>query len=219
MGLNAHKLYAKISPKFREERIKTFLEKMQPDKGTRILDIGGYSSYWKTMGIESHVTIVNLHTFEQDSLESNDQFTFIEANGCDLPFDDNSFDLVYSNSVIEHLFTSEHQQEFASEAIRVGKAYWIQTPAKEFPVEPHLLTPFIHWLPKKLQLMLARHFTVRSWMLDQTRPTRQSIYDLANEVVLLSKTKMMRLFPKGTIIVEKFLGFRKSYVVYKTNEK
>ncbi|MEZ7956293.1 MAG: class I SAM-dependent methyltransferase [Rubritalea sp.] len=216
--MNTHKIYAAISPKFREERIRNFLEKMQPDENTRILDVGGYSGYWKNMGIKSHVTIVNLHDLEEDSLKGSDQFTFVKADGCDLPFDNNSFDLVYSNSVIEHLFTSEKQQEFASEANRVGKSYWIQTPAKEFPVEPHVLTPFIHWFPKKIQLRLAKYFTVRSWILDQSRPSRQSIYDLVDEVVLLNKRQIMELFPDGKLIIEKFLGFKKSFILYKSKE-
>ena len=216
MRFNTHQLYAKISPQFREERIRVFLETMKPGKNTRILDIGGYSGYWKAMGIESHVTLVNLHTLEEDSLKDDPQFTFIEANGCDLPFDDDSYDLVYSNSVIEHLFTEENQLKFASEILRVGRSYWVQSPAKEFPVEPHVLTPFIHWLPKKLQLSLAKWFTVRSWILDETRPTRQSIYDLTEEVRLLSKRNMTQLFPDGEIRVEKFLRFRKSYVMYRT---
>ena len=216
--MNAHKIYALISPKFREKRIKMFLKEMQPTEDTRILDVGGYSSYWKKMGIKSKVTLVNLHIYEKDALADDPQFEFVEADGCELPFDDDSFDLVYSNSVIEHLFTSEKQQQFASEIKRVGKAYWVQTPAKEFPVEPHVLTPFIHWMPKKVQMKLAKWFTVRSWILDQTRPTRQSIQDLVEEVVLLSKKRAQKLFPDATIVVEKFLGFRKSYVFYKKRD-
>jgi len=217
--MNTHHLYALVSPKFREERIRVFLETMKPDKDTRILDIGGYSGYWRQMGIESHVTLVNIHTLEQDQLKEDSQFTFIEADGCDLPFDDDSFDLVYSNSVIEHLFTEENQRKFASEIMRVGDAYWVQTPAKEFPVEPHVLTPFIHWFPKKIQLSLAKWFTVRSWILDQSRPTRQSIYDLTEEVCLLTKGGICKLFPHGKIRVEKFIGFRKSYVMYREYTK
>jgi 2-polyprenyl-3-methyl-5-hydroxy-6-metoxy-1,4-benzoquinol methylase len=60
-----------------------------------------------------------------------------------------SFDIVFSNSVIEHVGDAESQQQFAHEIARVGRAYWVQTPNRRFPVEPHLLTPFLHFLPTR----------------------------------------------------------------------
>lgn len=56
--------------------------------------------------------------------------TTVVGDGTRLAFEDQSFDLVYSNSVIEHLGTWEKQQAFAAEARRVGRGYWIPTPGQ-----------------------------------------------------------------------------------------
>ena len=66
-----------------------------------------------------------------------------------LPFGDGSFDFVFSNSAIEHLRTPERQRRFAVEVARVGKRYCVQTPNRWFPLESHLLTPWVHYLPKR----------------------------------------------------------------------
>ena len=101
------------------------------------------------------------------------------------------------------------QQAFASEARRVGRALWIQTPAREFFIEPHLLTPFIHFLPRSLQARLLRHCTVWGLM---TKPTPDQVTGFLDEVRLLSYREMRELFPDCEIHREKFLWFTKSYV-------
>jgi hypothetical protein len=65
--------------------------------------------------------------------------------------------------MIEHLYTSENQAQAAREAMRVGKKLWIQTPNRWFPIEPHFLTPFVHWLPEEARKRLVRNFTVWGW--------------------------------------------------------
>ena len=73
------------------------------------------------------------------------------GDGRALPFRDEAFDVVFSNSVIEHVGDAASQRRFAREVARVGRAYWVQTPNRWFPVEQHLLTPLVHWLPKSWQ--------------------------------------------------------------------
>ena len=63
-------------------------------------------------------------------------------------FADGQFDVAFSNSVIEHLFTYEAQSHMARELQRVGRAHWVQTPNFWFPIEPHFLVPAWHWLPE-----------------------------------------------------------------------
>lgn len=70
---------------------------------------------------------------------------YICANGLDLPFPDNSFDLVYSNAVIEHVGDMHAQAQFIREHARVGKHWISTTPNRLFPVEAHRYTLFTHW--------------------------------------------------------------------------
>jgi hypothetical protein len=126
-----------------------------------------------------------------------------------LQFSDGEFDIVFSNSVIEHLGTWEAQQRFAREVRRVGRRYWVQTPAREFIIEPHLLTPCIHWLPRHLQFRLARRCTV--WgIIERPTPARAAAY--LSELRLLGFDEFAQLFPDSLILRERFLGFTKSYV-------
>jgi hypothetical protein len=100
---------------------------------------------------------------------------------------DGGFDLVYSNSVIEHLGGIENQRPFAAECRRVGQNYYVQTPNIWFFMKPHFITPFIHWLPCKIQRLFLRNFTVWGWI---TRPTRQYCVSFMKEICLLDEQQM-----------------------------
>jgi hypothetical protein len=126
-----------------------------------------------------------------------------------LPFKDNSFDVVFSNSLIDHLYTFEGQHSFALECRRVAKRYYIQSPYQGFFIEPHLLTPFIHWLPKKVRVRMHRNFTVHGWV---TRPNHQQCKQFANEVRMLTMRDMKMLFPQAEIWRERFFGLTKSLI-------
>jgi hypothetical protein len=119
------------------------------------------------------------------------------------------FDLVFSNSVIEHLSTHADQEAMAREVARVGRSYWVQTPDPRFPVEPHYMSPFVHWLPKSIRRRIARNFTV--WGI-VTRPTPKYIDDRLDEIRLISKKEFQGMFPDGTIMVERFAGIPKSMI-------
>lgn len=204
------KISARISPYFRKRRMQMFLSTFAPTKRLRILDVGGLPRAWQNVDIESEITILNL-----DPLDDFDA-SFLQANHCyrigdgtRLPYPDQSFDVVYSNSVIEHLGTWERQQAFAAEAQRVGKGYWIQTPGKEFPVEPHYFGPFVHWFSKPVQKRLLRHCTLWGIL---GRPTEAILDEVLAELRLLRLSEFRRLFDGAQIIVERLLGLPKSYV-------
>ena len=131
------------------------------------------------------------------------------ADGRQVCCADRSFDICYSNSVIEHLFEFEQQKRFADELRRVGRRVWVQTPARSFFVEPHLVTPFIHYLPKRLQRKLLRNCTLWGWL---TRPSRERVDEFLREVRLLGFREMKALFPDCRIERERFLGWTKAYI-------
>ena len=88
---------------------------------------------------------------------------FIKANGLDLPFADNSFDVVHSSAVMEHVGTFDNQVKLIAECARVAKgSFFLTTPNRFFPIEFHTVLPFVHWLPKpwfrRIMRMIGRDF-------------------------------------------------------------
>lgn len=213
-GLRRHfEILARISSVFRRRRMQTFFRLFQPTRQTRILDVGGLPRLWDGAATQAQTTIINLQplpSHEARFLRPNQ--TFVQGDGTRLTWDDKAFDIVFSNSVIEHLGTLKKQIAFARECRRVGKAYWIQTPAREFPVEPHFLTLFLHWFPKSLQKRLLRWLSLWGWL---ARPQPVAVEAAVAEVRLLTLREFKRLFPDGQILVERWLGLPKSYIAYK----
>jgi hypothetical protein len=213
-GLRRHFTFiARISPIFRRRRTAAFLRLFKPGPETRILDVGGLPRYWEGAVLASPMTITNLEpldSYEASFLSSNQ--TFVPSDATRMPWDDQSFDIVFSNSVIEHMGTAEQQEAFVRECRRVGKGFWIQTPAKEFPLEPHFLALFLHWFPKATQRRFLRRFTV--WGL-LARPCDEILDAVMAELRLLTRREFRRLLPDARLITERFLGLPKSYVAYK----
>ncbi len=184
------------------------MNEFKPTASSKILDVGGTLMNWNLTDCDSQITLLNLHeTKEMHSLPSN--FSFVTGNGIALQYTNEEFDICYSNSVIEHVGSLENQAKFADETRRVGRSVWVQTPARSFFFEPHLLTPFVHFFPISLQHRLLRNFTVWGWL---TRPTRDEVEKFLSEVRLLNFEEMRQLFPDCEIRREKFLGLTKAYI-------
>jgi hypothetical protein len=196
-------LYATIR-RFRRDRMAMFQRAFSLVPQTRILDVGGTALNWSLIAARPKVTLLNLPT---------DGEADVVGDGRHLPFRNRSFDIVFSNSVIEHISTPEDQQRFADEVRRTGRAYWVQTPDRRFPIEPHLVTPFLHWLPKSARVAIARRFTF--WSLIE-RPSRDRweyyIRHCSEEVRLLDARQLQAMFPEAQIIRERFLGLSKSLI-------
>jgi hypothetical protein len=121
-----------------------------------------------------------------------------------MKFESRSFNIVYSNSVVEHLGSWEEHIAFASEYDRVGQKFWLQAYAKCFPVEPHLNTPFIHLLPIKMQSLFIGNFSILGII---TKPTQKFIDGFLQERGLLLFRKMNILFPDCKIIKDVFFYY------------
>ncbi len=175
---------------------------------TRVLDVGGTPSNWTLAPVQPRLTILNMPRAIEAARKGLD---WVAGDGCALPFGDGSFDVVFSNSVIEHLGTPERQQRFSAEVARVGKRYCVQTPNRWFPVETHLLMPWVHYLPKRWQAPLIRRWTV--WgMLTGIQGERKHFYieHYIAEVLLMDHAALQALFPRATVVRERFLGLIKS---------
>jgi hypothetical protein len=203
-------IHHKVFILFRRRRMKTFFTLFSPTDQTQVLDIGGAPNTWLNESRDDArftVTLVNLRY--PDSRLADDRFIPLSGDATDLPFADTSFDIAFSNSVIEHMTTWERQQAFAREARRVAGKLWIQTPARSFPLEPHLLAPYFQYLPRGLQARLARHFTL--WGL-LTKPSPERVEEMLSDIRLLTYREMKQLFPDCRILRERILGLTKSYV-------
>lgn len=131
-----------------------FIDTLKPNWETRILDVGGTVAFWVSSGVTSPIVVLNPAPWAAGDGPENISFT--EGDGTATGYRDHEFDIVFSNSVIEHLGTiDEQQQKMACEIRRVGRAYWDQTPARWFPFDGHLIAPFVHWLPRRLHRYLA----------------------------------------------------------------
>jgi len=193
---------------FRKRRMRFFYDHFQIRPETTVLDIGGREFNWSLMPFVPRVTILNL----TEQGERSGKFEWVIGDARQLPFPDKAFDVVYSNSVIEHVGDPGDQRRFAEECRRVGRAYFVQTPNRNFPIEPHVITPFIHWLPRRWQERLLRNFTVWGWV---TRPDPAKVQWLLNTTRMLTKGEFQPLFPDAEIQSERFVGLTKSLIAIK----
>jgi ubiquinone/menaquinone biosynthesis C-methylase UbiE len=116
------------------------------NENTKILDVGGSAFNWMMLPFHPDLTILDV--FEHRDKAGWAQY--VVGDGCATTFHDRQFDIVFSNSVIEHVGGLDRQRQFASECMRCGRAFFVQTPNRWFPVDTHTLLPFAHWLPQKL---------------------------------------------------------------------
>lgn len=198
---------ASVQNSFRTRRMRRFARSFTLSRNERILDVGGTSEIWKLLTERPKVVVLNMPRAGESSAD------VVHGSGCHLPFGDGAFEIVFSNSVIEHVGGDREQEQFAAEVRRVGRGYWVQTPNKFFPVEAHLLTPFVHLLPRGVSTAIVRRFTVWGVL---TRPTkdRREFYveHFINDIRLLDARRLKQLFPDAVIIRERFLGMTKSLI-------
>jgi len=179
-----------------------------------ILDVGGTLDFWKRMGFLAEsagfqLTLLNL--FRAESPYPN--VVSVVGDGRNMSgFRDGQFDVVFSNSVIEHVGNLADQKRMADEIRRIGNAYFLQTPNFHFPIEPHFLFPFFQFLPLALKALLLKHFRI-GWHgptgdLGRAKRTISSVR-------LLRRSELARLFPDGKMYEERVLGLTKSFVVFR----
>lgn len=212
MSLSIHSIYRRMFEIWRKRRFELFLRLMRPNCSDVLLDVGGYPGFWTSHPQPvKRVDSINVHEVPWKSEHApNHNIRTLVGDGCCLPMPDKLYDIGFSNSVIEHVGSWERQQQFASEVRRVAKALWVQTPAYECPIEPHYLTPFVHYLPRAVQKKVLRWCTLWGWI---ERPNREQVNLAVETTRLLRKSEMRRIFPDCEIVTERLLGIiPKSYI-------
>ncbi|HMP84024.1 MAG TPA: methyltransferase domain-containing protein [Verrucomicrobiota bacterium] len=216
MAFSIHNIYRHIFRVWRVKRFDQFLRILKPAGNERLLDVGGYPGYWLGHApVVGQVDCLNVHEVKYDPARfPTHNIRVLLGDGCALDVADASYDIAFSNSVIEHVGSWENQVKFARELRRVGRRMWCQTPARGCPIEPHYLAPFVHWLPKGVQRRILRWLT--PWGLI-SRPSQREVDEMVETTRLLSKKEMLELFPDCEIRVEYLLPFiPKSYVAIRT---
>jgi ubiquinone/menaquinone biosynthesis C-methylase UbiE len=177
-------------------------------KPVKVLDVGGTIDFWQTMDMvdreDLSLTILNIFA---DEFLPNVQCLVGDARDLS-QFEDQSFDIVFSNSVIEHVGTKDDQRRMASEVRRVGKNYVIQTPNRFFPIEPHVQFPFFQFMPREAKIWIHRQMSLASY---PRAKDRNEAIKWVDEIRLLSRQELGEMFPKAQIVAESFYGLTKSH--------
>lgn len=183
-----HKATEPVHGRLRAQRSDLAVQIMQPEPYMSLLDIGGAAGYAgeydRLRSLFRRVLVVNLDPHNEKALLPNVEFEV--ADGCALPYPDESFDWVFSNAVIEHVGDRSKQEMLAREMQRVARVgYFMATPNKHFFLDPHTYFPFYHLFPERVQ-RVAIHFSfghMRQW-----EPLR-----------MLSAAELRRMFPTAEV--------------------
>jgi hypothetical protein len=200
-----------LAERMRRRRWAILLRYLPNLEDLRIVDLGGTAHWWDNAPIvPRHVTVVNLYEadrgppivrrVEGDALQA-DQLLIGEE-----------FDLVFSNSLIEHLGGHAARRRFADVVFRLADSYVIQTPYRYFPVEPHWMFPAFQFLP-----IAARSWLAPRWPLGHTRGwSAEAATSEVMSAELLSLAEMRTYFPDAEIVWERIAGLPKSMIAIKT---
>lgn len=211
-------LYARptsLPYKFRQKRfatVRALIERSLAEKGTcRILDIGGTERYWDIAGpfLTQNAITIDLMNLEATQVEHT-RFRSIAGDASNLvDLVDMSYDLVHSNSVIEHVGSWDRMVKMAENVRRLAPRYYLQTPNFWFPFEPHFRAPFFHWLPEQVRY---RIYMRKSLGFRGKAPSVDAAMRSIQGACLLDKRQMQTLFPDAQIKGERVLGLTKSWM-------
>lgn len=186
-----------VSLRSRRRKLRLLLDELRPTERTTVLDVGadelsfGEGDGCGTLNFfeelypwPERITALGLH----DGAAFRARYPaveYVQGDALDLPFADGSFDIVFSNAVLEHVGGRAQQRRFVSEALRVGRAVFLTTPNRRFPVEVHTRLPLVHWLPDRV-----------------SHPVYRALgKEHATEITLLSRRSLEALFPGRVRIV------------------
>lgn len=198
-----------LSARARVKRWTQFVERFPELPDMRVLDLGGTPAYWRSAPVRpAHVTTVNIDDRLTDDADGDDWLRVVIGDACAPGLDGERFDLVVSNSLLEHLGEHGRRQRFADVVRRSADQHWVQTPYRYFPLEPHWLFPAFQFLPRSARIAVTRTWPVGH----RYAPDRERAIALVDEVELVSGRAMRAYFPDSRIWFERVAGVPKSIV-------
>lgn len=187
-------LAARASLWNRKRKLALFLDELRPGPETTIVDVGvGDTGFDTEPGVAlSHNFFEAMYPWPEQITAVSDvplpnfaqefpQIAPVTASGTNLPFEDDSFDIAFSNAVLEHVGGREEQRRFVHELCRVAPKVFVSTPNRRFPLEVHTLVPFLHWLPRRARDRAFAALRRDAW----------------KGVELLNRRELLELFPPG----------------------
>ncbi len=177
----------------------------------RVLDIGGTCRFWETSvgrvdPERMRITLLNLAPIPVP--DGAVAFTAVAGNALHLPFGDGEFDVVFSNSVIEHVGSREGQRRMADEVRRAGTRFFIQTPSLWFPLEAHSHIPGFQFWPRSVRAMAIRTGKIHYF---PAKATFRECLEVSDSTILVTRKAFKGLFPGARIHTERLFGIPKSY--------
>jgi hypothetical protein len=164
------------------------------------------------------VTLVNNHEF--DSVHADDEITLpnirrLSADVLTFKSEDyKDFDIIFSNSLIEHLRNIEAQTKFAATIVESAQPYFLQTPNKFSPIDPHFPRPYVPFFAAYPRPVQARLLTWSGLGSGGRQPTYEASLARLDHYAPLSKATMQRLFPNAEMVIERPLGIPMSIVTF-----
>jgi len=206
-------LLQRVITDMRRKRFAFFRELVRDlPRPLHILDIGGTEAFWGEVEFASpaevHVTILNVDA----PLTTRLNTIGVKGDARSMPeFSNGQFDIAFSNSVIEHVGDYNDQRAMAAEVRRVGKRYFVQTPNRHFPLEPHFLVPGFQYLPEDVGVLLLQN--IRLGHVPRT-PDPVAARALVRATQLMTKDQLIGAFPGAKLYEERAFGLVKSYTCY-----
>lgn len=190
-----------------------FEEHFPPSPGMKVLDLGVDA----TQSLAPRLFFEYYYPYRENivaaGLEGPDEFQALYPQveyvrldrGKGLPFEDRSFDVVFCNAVVEHVGDRRRQREFLAEALRVGKAAFVSTPNRWYPIETHTVFPLVHYLPPR-----AFRFVLRKTGFD--------FFSREENLNLLDRKSLRALLPEAfkphcQLSTLRYLGFASNLIV------
>ena len=204
----------------RGRRHKRFLQQF-PDLGSMsVLDLGGAADTW--LHAQPHpgeVVLLNIpwvaEAQEQEIAQAGASAWMHAVGGdaCDPPAElrERRFDLVFSNSVIEHVGGYERRRQFAQWTRDLGDHYWMQTPNRAFPIEPHWVFPFFQFFPPATRAWITGWWPIGNFRGLRNKSARERLWNVL-EIELVSLAELQLHFPDGELIRERVGPLTKSWV-------